>query len=223
MISRIEDWINSFFCSKENRTRLIMTVFGVVVSAISVGFFRQAAFGTDPFQCMCAGLDNVIPVSFGTLYVIINLVLLCVMLLTSRKFIGIATFINMFLTGYIVEFSENTIYGIFGEPSMTGRIIYLTIGIVVMCLASAFYFTADLGVSTYDFIALRLSEIQKKFPFRLIRICTDLICVGIGFGLGFVPGVGTIITAFFMGPLISFFIVHTAKPFLQKGSEQKAD
>jgi uncharacterized membrane protein YczE len=89
-----------------------MTVFGVVVSAISVGFFRQAAFGTDPFQCMCAGLDNVIPISFGTLYVIINLVLLCVMLLTSRRFIGIATFINMFLTGYIVEFSESVIYGL---------------------------------------------------------------------------------------------------------------
>ena len=223
MISRIKDWINSFFSKKENHTRLIMTVFGVVVSANSVGFFRQAAFGTDPFQCMCAGLDNVIPISFGTLYVIINLVLLCVMLLTSRRFIGIATFINMFLTGYIVEFSESVIYGLFGDPSLVTRIIYLIIGIVVMCLASAFYFTADLGVSTYDFIALRLSEIQKKVPFRLIRICTDLICVGIGFVLGFVPGIGTIITAFFMGPLISFFIVRAAKPFLQKGSEQKAD
>ena len=200
-----------------------MTIFGVIVSAISVGFFRQAAFGTDPFQCMCAGLDNVIPISFGTLYVIINLVLLCVMLLTSRRFIGIATFINMFLTGYIVEFSESIIYGLFGDPSMVTRIIYLIIGIVVMCLASAFYFTADLGVSTYDFIALRLSEIQKKIPFRLIRICTDLICVGIGFVLGFVPGIGTIITAFFMGPLISFFIVRTAKPFLRKGSGTKTD
>lgn len=220
MKSRIRNMINSFFSRKENRIRLIMTIFGVVVSAISVGFFRQAAFGTDPFQCMCAGLDNVIPISFGTLYVIINLVLLSVMLLTSRKFIGIATFINMFLTGYIVEFSENTIYRVFGDPSMAGRIIYLMIGIVVMCLASAFYFTADLGVSTYDFIALRLAEIQTKVPFRLIRICTDLICVGIGFALGFVPGVGTIITAFFMGPLISFFIVRTAKPFLRKGSEQ---
>ena len=223
MISRIKDWLSSFFSRKDNRTRLTMTIFGVVVSAISVGFFRQAAFGTDPFQCMCAGLDNVIPISFGTLYVIINLVLLCLMLLTSRKFIGIATFINMFLTGYIVEFSEGVIYGLFGDPPMVTRIIYLIIGIVVMCLASAFYFTADLGVSTYDFIALRLSEIQKKVPFRLIRICTDLICVGIGFALGFVPGVGTIITAFFMGPLISFFIVRAAKPFLQKGSGIKTD
>ncbi len=222
MIPRIKNRIYGFFGRKENRTRLIMTIFGVVVSAVSVGFFRQAAFGTDPFQCMCAGLDNVIPISFGTLYVIINLALLCVMFFTSRKFIGIATFINMFLTGYIVEFSENTVHGIFGDPSMTGRIIYLIIGIAVMCLASAFYFTADLGVSTYDFIALRLAEVWKKVPFRLIRICTDLICVGIGFALGFVPGVGTIITAFFMGPLISFFIVRAARPFLRMGSEQNA-
>lgn len=222
MISRLKSLPAGFWGRKENRVRLTMTLFGVVVSAVSVGFFRQAAFGTDPFQCMCAGLDNVIPISFGTLYVMINLVLLCIMFFTARKFIGIATFINMFLTGYIVEFSEKAIYGLFGDPSMAVRIVYLIIGVVVMCLASAFYFTADLGVSTYDFIALRLAEIQKKVPFRLIRICTDLICVGIGFMLGFVPGVGTLITAFFMGPLISLFIDRAAKPFLRRGSEQKS-
>lgn len=222
MIGKIKSRINGFIEKKENRRRLLMTLFGVVVSAVSVGFFRQAAFGTDPFQCLCAGLDNVIPISFGTLYVIINLALLCVMFFTSRKFIGVATFINMFLTGYVVEFSESVIHGLFGDPSMIGRIIYLIIGIVVMCLASAFYFTANLGVSTYDFIALRLAEIQKKVPFRFIRICTDLICVAVGFALGFVPGIGTVITAFFMGPLISWFIVRAAKPFLRIGMKQKS-
>ena len=28
------------------------------------------------------------------------------------------------------------------------------LGVVIMCLASAFYFTADLGVSTYDAVSL---------------------------------------------------------------------
>ena len=215
-VSRWREEARSFFRPGEKRRRLLMALCGVVICAMSVGFFRQAAFGTDPFQCMCNGIDNVVPLDFGTLYVIICLILLAAMLLIDRHYMGVATFINLFLTGYIVEFSESVIYNTFGDPTMAMRIVYLIIGIVVMCLASALYFTADLGVSTYDFIALHLAKRQSRVPFKLIRIGTDLICVAVGFALGFVPGIGTIITAFFMGPLISFFNVRVAQP-LRRG------
>jgi uncharacterized membrane protein YczE len=33
-------------------------------------------------------------------------------------------------------------------------------------------------------------------------------------GLATMVGIGTIITAFFMGPLIEFFNIHVAQPFL---------
>ena len=36
-------------------------------------------------------------------------------------------------------------------------------------------------------------------------------------------GVGTIITAFFMGPLIEFFNVKVARPFLAKGKKEKKE
>ena len=213
-LSKWRESARAFFRPGEKRRRLCMAVAGVVICALSVGFFKQAAFGTDPFQCFCNGLDNVVSLRFGTLYVIVCLVLLGAMVLIDRHYIGVATFINLFLTGYIVEFSEAAIHHIFGDPTMTMRVIYLIIGIVVMCLASALYFTADLGVSTYDFIALHLAKRQNRVPFKLIRIGTDLICVAIGFVLGFVPGVGTIVTAFFMGPLITFFNTRVAQPLL---------
>ena len=38
-----------------------------------------------------------------------------------------------------------------------------------------------------------------------MRITTDLICVALGFIMGCMPGVGTILTALCMGPLVSFF------------------
>lgn len=195
------------------RRRALMTVFGVTTGGLSVGLFKQSAFGVDPFQCLCNGLDNVIPISFGTLYVIINAVLLLVVLLTDRHYIGLGTFINLFLLGYVVEFSENAIYALMGEPTMALRIVYLVVGMVVLCLASALYFTADLGVSTYDAIALYLVS-KKIAPFRFIRIATDLCCVAVGFALGYVPGIGTILSAFFMGPLISWFNVRVAQPLL---------
>lgn len=209
------DWktsVRAFFRPGEQRRRLMMAVLGVVICAASVALFKQAAFGTDPFQSMCNGLNRVIPISFGTLYVLINAVLLVAVLVFDRHYLGVATLINLFLTGYIVDFCEGLLRRLAGEPSMVGRIVCLIAGIVLMCAASSLYFTADLGVSTYDFVALYLSKIQQKVPFRLVRILTDLVCVSVGFALGFAPGVGTLVTAFFMGPLISYFNVHLAEP-----------
>ena len=47
--------------------RILMSLFGVVICAISVGFFKHAALGVDPFQSLMAGLDALIPIDFGTL------------------------------------------------------------------------------------------------------------------------------------------------------------
>lgn len=206
-------FLKPYFKPGLERRRALMTIFGVTTGGLSVGFFKQSAFGVDPFQCLCAGLDNVIPIDFGTLYVIINAVLLLAVFLMDRHYIGLGTFINLFLLGYVVDFSDHMIYTLVGEPGMALRVIYLIIGLVVMCLASALYFTADMGVSTYDAIALYLAS-KKIAPFRFIRIATDLCCVGIGFAFGYVPGVGTILSAFCMGPLISWFNVKVAQPML---------
>ncbi|MBQ0070662.1 MAG: hypothetical protein KBS81_02190 [Spirochaetales bacterium] len=199
---------------KELYKRILMNLISNCICGLSVGFFRQAAFGVDPFQCFCGGLANIIPISFGTLYVIINGVLLLFMLLLARSYIGIGTFINMFLLGYIIDFSDKMILSLFGAPGLGLRVFYLLFAVVILSFGSAFIFTADLGVSTYDWIALLAAKKQSRVPFRSIRIFTDCLCCAIGFVLGAIPGIGTIITAFFMGPLVSFFRTHFSEPFL---------
>ena len=210
--------------------RILMSAMGVAICGISVGMFKHAALGVDPFQSLMSGLDAVIPIRFGTLYVIVNLLLLVFALVFDRRKIGLATLINLFLLGYIAEFSQNCMARLLPEPTLSLRFLILAIAIVIMCLASAFYFTADLGVSTYDAVALIWSEKHKRIPFPICRVITDLFCVLSGtllcLAAGFTflritgeVGIGTIITAFFMGPLIQFFNVHVARPFLFNGSE----
>ena len=207
--------------------RIGMSFFGVIICAISVGIFKIAALGVDPFQSFMAGLDVMIPLDFGLLYIIVNVLLLSFALIFDRHYIGIATFINLFLLGYITQFTYAYLQTIIVDPSIFVRILCLVIGVVIICFGSAFYMTADLGVSTYDAVALIICNTWKKGKFQYVRIITDLICVIIGVTLFIlaggkfsaiptIAGVGTIITAFFMGPLIEFFNVHIARPFLNK-------
>lgn len=132
---------------KELTKRIFMSLFGVIICAISVGIFKIAALGVDPFQSFMAGLDKLVPIKFGTLYVIANCVLFLFALIFDRHYIGIATFINLFLLGYITQFTYEFLLTVIVNPSIFVRIICLIVGVVIICFGSAFYMTADLGVS----------------------------------------------------------------------------
>ena len=210
--------------------RILMSVLGVIVGGISVGFFKLAAFGVDPFQSFMSGIEKLIPIDFGTLYVIVNACLLLFALVFDKHYINIATMVNLFLLGYVVDFSHNTLLTIFPDASMVVRIVCFIFGFVVLCFASSLYMTADLGVSTYDAIALILTNKWKLGKFKYIRIATDLVCVILGAVLFIIGkgefkdiptfiGIGTILTAFFMGPLIDFFNRKIAIPMLEKNKK----
>ena len=157
-----------------------------------------------------------IPISFGTLYVIVNALLLLVSLILDRRKIGLATVVNLTLLGYVVEFSEELIRSILPAPTLAGRFGLLAAAIVLLCFSSAMYFNANLGVSTYDALSLIVSQRQKRVPFQWCRIISDLICVTLAAALMLLAGrnlreitafIGpaTLITATCMGPLIRFF------------------
>lgn len=207
------------------KRRIGMSLFGVIICAISVGIFKLAAFGVDPFQAFMSGMDQLVPIEFGTLYVIVNVILLLFSVIADRHNIGIATFINLFLLGYITQFTYETLQKWFPDPSLLFRVGCLLVAIVIICFGSAFYMTADLGVSTYDAVAIVMSQKWKIGQFKYIRICTDLVCVISGIVVFLIGkgqasaitafvGAGTIITAFFMGPLIEFFNVNVARKIL---------
>lgn len=196
--------------------RILMSAAGVMITALSVGAFKFAAFGVDPFQSFMCGVDACFSIDFGTLYVIVNALLLSFSLAFDKHYIGIATFINLFFLGYVVSFSQNMLVLLFPAASLAIRTVFFLLGFLFLCFGSSLYMTADLGVSTYDAVALILSEKYRVGRFHYVRIATDIICILVGItlfilsggsaaGVASFVGVGTILTAFCMGPLIHFF------------------
>lgn len=205
--------------------RIFMSLAGVIITAISVGAFKFAALGVDPFQTFMTGMDALIPIGFGTLYVIINAVLLLFALAFDRHYIGISTLINLFLLGYVVDFTVHLLTVLIPEATIVIRVLSFLLGFVFLCLGSSMYMTADLGVSTYDAIALVCTNKWKLGKFRYIRITTDIACILLGVTAFLVSGgsanqisgflgIGTVLTAFFMGPLIDLFNRKIAQPLL---------
>lgn len=207
-----------FEFNNRNIKRILMTTLGVLLGGFAVGFFNVSGFGADPFQVFVQGINNYSPLDFGTTYFIVNALELILVFFMDKKKIGLGTVINICLLGYVVDFSESTLRNIVGcgaaNPSMLIRVIFLLIGIVIISLSAAIYFVPQMGVSTHDAISLYISEKQSKVKFQYCRIINDVIDVVIGVLLGAKFGVGTLVAAFGMGPLIAFFRRTVAEPML---------
>lgn len=196
----------------EKQRRMLMTVSGVLICGFSVGIFNFSLFGMDPFQVFAHGVWGLTTMGYGTFYTLLNLLMLIGIFFIDKSKIGLGTVINIFLLGYVVEFSSWLFNSWMPEPILLIRSVALIIGILSISFGAALYFTGDMGVSTYDAVALIMAE-KKIAKFQYCRIGTDLICTLSGYLLGATVGVGTLITAFFMGPIIAFFNKTVAIPF----------
>jgi Predicted membrane protein len=189
-----------------------MCVTGVCIIGIGVGFMRYADFGIDPYMCFMNGLHLAIfkklNFVFGTTFAVSSLLLILIVLVFDRSKIGLGTIAAIALTGYVSDFGVflcNLIL-IEGTALFILRIGMMVFGILLVAVGSGMYFNTHVGVSPYDGIGLIITQkIGNQNMYRWVRIATDLICVGIGFLLGNMPGVGTVIMALFTGPLFAFF------------------
>lgn len=208
------------------KKRITISAIGVLLCAISVAFFKYAALGIDSFQVFMNGMTAIVPIGYGTLYVIVNAAILLFAFIFGKQYIGLATLINLFFLGYIVEFVLFLLHSIFPAGTLLLRILFLVIGIVVMSLAAALCYVANLGVSTYDAVALIIAYTWKLGKFRYCRIGMEVVTVLLGTALYYIAnrnfnglssfvGIGTILTAFCMGPLIEFFTHTVAEPLLK--------
>ena len=202
--------------------RIIMMIIGNVILGMGAGMLRAADFGVDPYQCFVLGIDNLLKLGYGTTFVVVNAVFLVLMLVFARRMLNLGTLVNMFFLGYIIDFSHSICMNITPLPSVLVRVVYFIVSILLITFSSAVIYTADMGVSTYDWIALKTAEVQKIVSFKWCRVGTDLICVIIGLVFSIIPGIGTIVTAFPLGPLVSFFRTYCSEPFLYGKADRES-
>lgn len=113
---------------QERTRRIWMTICGVLICGFSVGMFNFSALGLDPFQVFTHGIFKILPAGapgFGTVYAAINLLMLIVIFLADKKKIGLGTVINIFLLGYVVEYSSLLFEKMISEPSFVVRFVFL--------------------------------------------------------------------------------------------------
>lgn len=191
--------------------RVRMVCVGVFLMGFFIALFVYANLGTDPCTCMNLGVSGKLRLSFGVWQLILNCSILVFTFFLARRLIGIGTLVNMVSVGFLVDFFRAVFARIFpASLPLWAAILVMAVAVVGLSFTAALYMYPQLGVSPYDSVPIILAQ-RTGIEFRWCRIAWDLAAVLVGWLCGSVIGVGTVITAFFMGPLIKWFTGQVAR------------
>lgn len=91
--------------------------------------------------------------------------------------------------------------------------VLFVVGILVFALGASLYLTAALGTSPYDALAPMIVD-HTGAKYRVVRTVQDVFFLLLAVVFQGAIGVGTIVTAFFTGPLIEFFTQKVSTPLM---------
>ena len=181
--------------------RLAQLLLGLFLYGWSMAMMVRSGLGLDPWDVFHYGLARHVPLSFGQVTIVVGaIVLLAWIPLRQRP--GIGTILNIFVIGLSADFG----LAMMTQPgNLVGRSALLVGGIVLNGLAGALYVGAHLGPGPRDGLWVAVTR-RYGLSIRVVRTVIELTVLVIGWLMGGVVGVGTVLYALSIGHLNQFFL-----------------
>ena len=190
-------------------------IIGVIVSTAILGLgvvcFIYAKLGGDSLTAFEEGLTHVFGIRMGVASFACGVIIIIIDLLIARDKIGWTSIVNNFATGYFINLFENMFGSFLTGKSLIFRIIIFACGMVLIALSLVILIRYQQGMNPMDAIAWKISE-TKKVQYKYVRIVMDATLLLLGFIMGATIGVGSVVAAFGLGPLVSFMNNLINKP-----------
>jgi uncharacterized membrane protein YczE len=187
--------------------RLIQLYAGLVLYGVSLALMVRAELGLDPWDVFHQGLADRLPLTFGQVVIVVGaLVLLAWIPLRQRP--GLGTISNVIVIGLAVDAA----LAVLPPPDpMAWRITFLVSGVVLNGVATAAYIGARLGPGPRDGLMTGLVARTGR-SVRLIRTSIEVGVLATGWLLGGTVGVGTVLYAIAIGPLVHLLLPRLTVP-----------
>lgn len=196
--------------------RLTQLFIGLTIFGLSMAMLIRAGLGMIPWDVFHYGVATHVPLSFGTIAILVALAVL-LLWIPLREMPGLGTIANAVWVGL----SADAALALLTTPdSLVLQVLMMVGGIVLNGAATALYIGAQLGPGPRDGLMTGLAH-RTRFSLRLIRTGIEVTVVLIGWLLGGVVGVGTVLFAVSIGPLTQLFLpplVVQVEPPAPKGS-----
>tara|TARA_B100001250_G_C19624362_1_gene710860 strand:- start:73 stop:744 length:672 start_codon:yes stop_codon:yes gene_type:complete len=177
---------------------LFFLVIGLWIFGTGEAILIGAGIGVSPWTVLAQGITEQTNFTVGMSTFIVG-VLVLFFWIPLREMPGIGTILNIILISMSIDVMAPFIPD---QTELFPAIIQSSVGIILVGIGSAFYLTANLGPGPRDGW---MTGIQKRtnWPIGRVRVGIELLVLSLGVLLGGTFGIGTIMFAVGIGPILA--------------------
>ena len=183
--------------------RVAQLLIGLIMAAVGISATVRARLGVGPWDVLHQGISKHTGIAFGRVGIYVGLALL-LLWVPLRQRVGLGTILNVVMIGALIDL----LLGHWTTTDNLGaRWALLLGGIVVSGMGFGTYLGARLGAGPRDGIMTAIA--QRGLSIRMARTTLELSALGLGWILGGNVGVGTVLFAVGVGPVIQATLSRT--------------
>jgi uncharacterized membrane protein YczE len=187
--------------------RWLMLFSGFLAWGFGLALFVRANLGLGPWDAFHQGLGFQLGITIGNASVITGLLVL-LFWIPLRQRPGLGTVFNVLTIGPATDF------GLWVVPEHIDllwlRALMLLGGMACIGIGSALYLPAGLGAGPRDGLMMGLNQ-KLGWSLRLSRTLVEASALAIGWAMGGTVGVGTLVFAIGIGPLVQASLTHSRR------------
>jgi len=183
---------------KPKLVTLLYLCLGLILFGFGEGLLIVSGVGASPWNVLHQGIAVSLGLSVGTIAFLVSFLVLLLWYFLDQK-MGMGTIINFIIIAIMIDV---TIY-FFDKPNeFFLQLAMVIVGLLIIGFGTAMYLIANLGAGPRDGL---MTGLQKKTnaPIALVRTSIEIMVVLVGWSLGGIVGIGTLIFALGIGPSLS--------------------
>ena len=176
--------------------RFIKLNFGLFLYGLGIIVTMRANVGYAPWEVLHSGISQTLGVSIGLVNTAVGALIVAIVFMLGEK-IGLGTIFNMFMIGLFMDLILYLDFIPLFDNFWIGSLV-LIIGLFTISLGTYFYISSAFGAGPRDSLMVAVTR-KTGLPVGLCRGILEVSVVFIGWLLGGMVGLGTVISAFAIG------------------------
>lgn len=177
--------------------RLLQLYTGLVLYGVSTAMFVRANLGADPWNVFHLGVARIFSLNIGMVMIVVGALVLLLWIPLRQK-PGLGTVSNVIVLGLAADAALALMPPV---ESLVARSILLLAAILVNAIATGMYIGAGFGSGPRDGLMTGINA-RTGWSVRSVRTAIEVTVLLAGWLMGGTFGVGTVLYALAIGPLI---------------------
>ena len=187
---------------------LFFCCFGLMLFGLGEGLLIVSFTGASPWSVLAQGISLNVNLSIGMITFLISIFVLILWIPLGQK-LGIATILNAIIIAVMIDFCIKYV----PTPSnYYNQLILAIVSVITVGIGGGIYLVSNLGAGPRDGLMVGLQK-KTNLPIALVRATLEITVVSVGWYLGGVVGIGTLLFAFGIGPCVAFGLYLVDKIF----------